>query len=303
MTNALVQTRIDPDIRDRAAAVLESMGLTVSDAVRILLTRTANEGALPIELLSDPAVHDAWFRAKVREALEDVRDDVEDDAVEKLTDVQKVPSSVTARSDVWLRVDEREDVLGSLEACKTFLEDLQSKPLNWKYLVICLHNALQGALVCHLNGTAGVGALDQRSVDRQLEWHERDRERHIAGKPKNISDPFPSSRLADMKTLFSRVQTRDEMTELGAGQPIEISAGEKRAFELLHELRNRFVHFEPAGWSIELAGLPRMAVEIVTLIGRIAADPWPFWHLPDERRVHLKNLIESLRTDFSALEN
>ncbi|MCK9553622.1 type II toxin-antitoxin system RelB/DinJ family antitoxin, partial [Aquamicrobium sp.] len=31
-TNALVQTRIDPGIRDRAAAVLEEMGLTVSDA-------------------------------------------------------------------------------------------------------------------------------------------------------------------------------------------------------------------------------------------------------------------------------
>lgn len=47
--NALVQTRIDADIRDRASAVLESMGLTVSDAVRILLTRTANEGALPLD--------------------------------------------------------------------------------------------------------------------------------------------------------------------------------------------------------------------------------------------------------------
>ena len=80
MTNALVQTRIDPEIRDRAAAVLEGMGLTVSDAVRILLTRTANEGALPIELLSDPAVHDAWFRAKVQEALEDARAAVEDNA-------------------------------------------------------------------------------------------------------------------------------------------------------------------------------------------------------------------------------
>lgn len=37
--NALVQTRIDAEVRDRASAVLESMGLTVSDAVRILLTR------------------------------------------------------------------------------------------------------------------------------------------------------------------------------------------------------------------------------------------------------------------------
>ncbi len=84
MTNALVQTSIDPEIRDRAAAVLEGMGLTVSDAVRILLTRTAREGALPIELLDDPAVHHAWFRAKVLEALHDTRADVEDDAVAEI---------------------------------------------------------------------------------------------------------------------------------------------------------------------------------------------------------------------------
>jgi len=31
--NALVQARIDVDIRDKAAAVLQGMGLTVSDAV------------------------------------------------------------------------------------------------------------------------------------------------------------------------------------------------------------------------------------------------------------------------------
>jgi addiction module RelB/DinJ family antitoxin len=41
---ALVQTRIDPAAKERAVAVLDNMGLTVSDAVRILLTRIANEG-------------------------------------------------------------------------------------------------------------------------------------------------------------------------------------------------------------------------------------------------------------------
>ncbi|MCQ4633675.1 type II toxin-antitoxin system RelB/DinJ family antitoxin [Shinella sp. CPCC 100929] len=79
--NALVQTRIDSDVRDRASAVLESMGLTVSDAVRILLTRTANEGALPLELLSRSEAHDAWFRARVLEALSDTRPDVSDEEV------------------------------------------------------------------------------------------------------------------------------------------------------------------------------------------------------------------------------
>jgi len=79
---ALVQTRIDADVKERATVVLENMGMTVSDAVRILLTRTAKEGALPIDLLSNSEAHDEWFRAKVREALEDVRPDVDDDAVE-----------------------------------------------------------------------------------------------------------------------------------------------------------------------------------------------------------------------------
>lgn len=80
--NALVQTRIDAEIRDRASAVLEKMGLTVSDAVRILLTRTANEGALPLELLSGSEAHDAWFRAKVLEAVNDTRPDLSNEEVE-----------------------------------------------------------------------------------------------------------------------------------------------------------------------------------------------------------------------------
>jgi DNA-damage-inducible protein J len=76
--NALVQARVDADVKDRATAVLEGMGLTVSDAVRILLTRTANEGALPLELVSNSDAHDAWFRAKVLQALADEGPDVED---------------------------------------------------------------------------------------------------------------------------------------------------------------------------------------------------------------------------------
>lgn len=81
-SNALVQTRIDADVKERATAVLESMGLTVSDAVRILLTRTANEGALPLELVSNDETYDAWFKSKVLQALEDTRADVEDDVAE-----------------------------------------------------------------------------------------------------------------------------------------------------------------------------------------------------------------------------
>ena len=81
-SNTVVQDRIDADVRDRAAAVPERMGLTVSDAVRILLTRTANEGALPMGLVAEDAEHDAWFREKVLRALRDERPDVSEQDTE-----------------------------------------------------------------------------------------------------------------------------------------------------------------------------------------------------------------------------
>ena len=48
--NALVQTRIDSAIKKEAAAVLAEAGLTVSDAVRMLLTRVARERDVPFDL-------------------------------------------------------------------------------------------------------------------------------------------------------------------------------------------------------------------------------------------------------------
>ena len=51
MANELVQARVDKEIRDEAAVVLAAMGLTVSDAVRLLLTRVAREKELPFASL------------------------------------------------------------------------------------------------------------------------------------------------------------------------------------------------------------------------------------------------------------
>jgi DNA-damage-inducible protein J len=80
--NALVQTRIDPDVKERATAVLDNIGLTVSDVMRIVLTRVAREGALPAGFTVDAAAHDAWFRAKVQEALDDPRPAIPHEKVE-----------------------------------------------------------------------------------------------------------------------------------------------------------------------------------------------------------------------------
>ena len=62
--NQLVQTRIDGAIKEEAAAVLAAMGLTVSDAVRLMLTKVAHDHALPF----DPLIPNAVTIAAMKEA-------------------------------------------------------------------------------------------------------------------------------------------------------------------------------------------------------------------------------------------
>ena len=62
--NAVIRARISEHIKEEASAVLEAMGLTPSDAFRMMMTRIAAEKALPFE----PLAPNAKTIAAIREA-------------------------------------------------------------------------------------------------------------------------------------------------------------------------------------------------------------------------------------------
>lgn len=62
--DAVVRARIDGQVKERATRVLADMGLSVSDAIRLLLVRVAAEKALPF----DVRVPNAETEAAMREA-------------------------------------------------------------------------------------------------------------------------------------------------------------------------------------------------------------------------------------------
>jgi DNA-damage-inducible protein J len=64
--NSVVRARIDEQIKAEASAVLSAMGLTVSDAFRLMMVRIAADKALPFE----PLVPNAETIAAMREARE-----------------------------------------------------------------------------------------------------------------------------------------------------------------------------------------------------------------------------------------
>jgi len=47
---AMIHVRIDQDLKSKASATLDAMGLSLSEAVRVFLTRVATDQAFPFEL-------------------------------------------------------------------------------------------------------------------------------------------------------------------------------------------------------------------------------------------------------------
>ncbi|HEY6433132.1 MAG TPA: type II toxin-antitoxin system RelB/DinJ family antitoxin [Acetobacteraceae bacterium] len=64
--DTIVRSRIDTATKERAAAALAAMGLTISDAIRLLLLRVADEKRLPFEV----KVPNAASRRAIKELMD-----------------------------------------------------------------------------------------------------------------------------------------------------------------------------------------------------------------------------------------
>jgi len=76
-----IQVTVDDQIKTDATAYLAQFGMTVSDAVRILLTRVAKEGVESVGITCDQDSYDKWFRVQVQEALDNPRPTIPHDEV------------------------------------------------------------------------------------------------------------------------------------------------------------------------------------------------------------------------------
>jgi DNA-damage-inducible protein J len=69
--NAVVRARINAHVKEEAAAIFASVGLTLSDAFRMMLMRTVAERALPFEpLMPNAKTVEAMMAARRGELVE-----------------------------------------------------------------------------------------------------------------------------------------------------------------------------------------------------------------------------------------
>lgn len=182
----------------------------------------------------------------------------------------------------YVRFDEIEDVLASVDLIALIAPLTRRKPSYWKWMILATHNALQGAMVCAFADTTGTSILEEKSGAQMLEWLQK-REGDRGKEPK--------TRLAEFGVLLERCMTKRPNYE-----PLVLSDGNLNDIKRLHkEFRNNFAHFTPKGWSIEKEGLPRIARAAIDAIECLMSQDQVTYRMTGNRLRRLKGNLQAAR--------
>jgi len=187
-----------------------------------------------------------------------------------------------AEGEVWLRTDEAEDVASSIRHVLRCRRVAQEDPHEWKWIALALHAALQGALVSHLVTTARpIGAVTDRNAMEWAEYFEVSR-----------NDPTlkpPKTKLLALPELLKLARKPGSCGNCDDTIVVKIDDSELQWLKRFHDdVRNQFVHFEPMGWSLEVSGLPAIAVLVSRIIGETLEMGWAFRHKDEAWRIALR---------------
>lgn len=158
----------------------------------------------------------------------------------------------------WLRTDEAEEAVAGLEAAARFLSETSRDPYAWRWAIVSLHIATQGFMVVVLRDSAGLLPLRDNVAKA---WLKADRN----------GGELPVERLDSFGNLYRKVK-RAKVAGYLAGKPFKPTGSQDRSIRLLCSLRNQFIHFLPASWSLDLNGLPTMARDVLAFIEFLSRD-------------------------------
>lgn len=166
------------------------------------------------------------------------------------------------------------NALDYLEKTVEFIHRAETNPTEWKWVILSIHGALYGFMICALKGT--------------------DRDRVV------VSNNKGERRLISFRRALKWCQDPAYMNMTTESQVLQLSADQQRSLDLIQEyFRNSFAHYEPRLWSIEIHGMPDIIIDGVTVARFLSLETGNYTHLTIEAGARIRALaeegIESLR--------
>jgi len=166
----------------------------------------------------------------------------------------------------WLRFTAETNALDFLQRAREFIQQTESDIKAWKWVILALHGALYGFAICACR------SIDHENIIRRTK--------------KGIE------RLISLDDALRICQDGEWMGTLHGGKPLELTESQKYSIQKLKKsLRNNFEHYIPKGWSIEIHGLPGIAMGILDIIRFLSVETFRYQHLNQGQRRRIKSII------------
>ncbi|SCZ11429.1 hypothetical protein [Alkaliphilus peptidifermentans] len=178
----------------------------------------------------------------------------------------------------FIRINEKSDAILSLQIIEKNFQYVLSDNKYWKLIIISLHSALQGFMVCALQGTSYFNVAEKKSLKKHIE------------SLKDKSKPYTTVRLQSFMKLYERIKNADELKNH------YVATDEcNSAIISLNDIRNDFIHFSPKGWSLSIDGLPIIMDCSLDIIEFLVFKTIESYQFTNEEREVIKKLIDNIR--------
>lgn len=171
-----------------------------------------------------------------------------------------------APEEIYLSLDEETNAMDYLVLAADFVKKTPKNVTAWKWVAISLHGALYGFAVAASRGTDYENILTKKGY------------------------------LLGFWKVLNRCQDPNHMKMLINSKHLELTDSQSDSIKkLVKRLRNKFQHFKPGLWSIEIHGMPQISIDVLEVIRFLARETNTYIHLTEkEERLVDKHVKESI---------
>ena len=173
-------------------------------------------------------------------------------------------------TEEYVRFSEETNALDYLEKTVEFIRRVETNPTDWVWVILSLHGALYGFMVCALKGT---------DPDRVT-----------------FENKHGEKRLVSFARALEWCQEPNRMNMTTESKVLCLSSDQKRSLDLIQEhLRNAFAHYQPCLWSIALHGMPEIVIDGLEVTRFLSLETGNYMHLTVQQCKHIVILVREGR--------
>jgi hypothetical protein len=191
--------------------------------------------------------------------------------------------------DKWFRTNGHLEAMNSLEMVCDQLPKVVDDVHVWKWVIIALHNALQGYMVLALKGSDSLNVYTEKTKKKWLDAYRLENG--------DLPDPY----MDNFSSLYAKIQDPKLMERWVTSQTFKPEGTQTASIEMLIEIRNNFIHFLPKISSLETSGLPHVTKDCIDVIDFLTFKSGNIFGCEENLEVRTRELINKIRLQLNTV--